>query len=436
MKKHARLIFIGAAVALLGLEAGSALHRLWHGDAARGNRGNAPIVGRVAASERSLRVRPSGSLSWFQIAPGAELRILDTLVTGPASSAILELHGGSRLFMKSSSLITLAPPAERDQAAAPAVVEVELGEVDVMPGGGPLTVRSEDGEQKFAGKGTATLRAAGATPDLLASKESEPSALIGSALSVLRFKPEIPAPSSSVRVPEKKSPVAMQWSGDEVQFIEISRDVAFKKPERITAKYGTAVATLAPGLYYWRTGTGDSRSESAFFKVVHDPTMPKPVKRAPAVAKKPTAVAAKPPPPPPPPPPAAAPLPAPEASKLTLSASTEGHDRSVQAVTLTDRPGSVSLRVTLQWQPVPGAAIYAIQISQAENFATPFEFTIAEPKSEFLVHLDSTSNYYWRVAAKSDRGDMGQWTQPQFLFSVIASETSEEGPEGGEDKED
>lgn len=72
---------------------------------------------------------------------------------------------------------------------------------------------------------------------------------------------------------------------------------------------------------------------------------------------------------------------------------------------------SADYEAVFAWEPVPGADIYTIEISDTMDFRSP-RLSKQIKRTEFVWSKFSLGTYYWRVAAGSTRGRMGLFSEP------------------------
>ena len=67
--------------------------------------------------------------------------------------------------------------------------------------------------------------------------------------------------------------------------------------------------------------------------------------------------------------------------------------------------------ILFQWQSVTGAATYGVQVSTDDGFATTaYEEDFLTGTAHEALGLAEGTTYYWRVRARTDGGDLGDWS--------------------------
>lgn len=93
---------------------------------------------------------------------------------------------------------------------------------------------------------------------------------------------------------------------------------------------------------------------------------------------------------------------------------------------LTPPDGSIGIainNVAFDWNSVPGATSYRIQISTSSNFGTTFVNQVTGSTSQYTHNTPSFTNnttYYWRVNA-TNSGGTGQWSQVWSFTTIEAA---------------
>lgn len=98
-----------------------------------------------------------------------------------------------------------------------------------------------------------------------------------------------------------------------------------------------------------------------------------------------------------------------------------------QAQAKTKEKKSADYEAVFAWEPVTGADLYTIEISDTPDFRTP-KISKTIKKTEFIWSKFSLGTYYWRVAAGSSKGRMG-------LFSEAAKVELDKLPENQADSD-
>ncbi len=88
-----------------------------------------------------------------------------------------------------------------------------------------------------------------------------------------------------------------------------------------------------------------------------------------------------------------------------------------------DNHQQTSLTPLLQWQPIPNAETYVIEISKTSDFQTLL-LTRKTRDNQFLVpQLDSLSTYYWRVKAFSDCSESTYSSTSEFTTDELVCQS-------------
>ncbi|MEZ0393001.1 MAG: hypothetical protein ACAH59_12345 [Pseudobdellovibrionaceae bacterium] len=75
------------------------------------------------------------------------------------------------------------------------------------------------------------------------------------------------------------------------------------------------------------------------------------------------------------------------------------------------KKNSADYEAVFAWEPVSGADIYTIEISDSADFRSP-KLSKQVKRTEFIWSGFSLGTYYWRVAAGSSKGRMGLFSEP------------------------
>ena len=76
-------------------------------------------------------------------------------------------------------------------------------------------------------------------------------------------------------------------------------------------------------------------------------------------------------------------------------------------------------RLVLSWEPVPGAARYALQVSRSRLFVDNLIDADSRTKTEATLELRGEGSFQWHVAAIGREGVQGPWSDPRS-FRVVA----------------
>jgi len=84
-------------------------------------------------------------------------------------------------------------------------------------------------------------------------------------------------------------------------------------------------------------------------------------------------------------------------------------------------------RLVLSWDPVPGAASYALQVSRSRLFVDNLIDVDSRTKTEATLELRGEGSFQWRVAAVTRDGLQGPWTEPRTIRVVAGVRSGERG---------
>jgi hypothetical protein len=82
--------------------------------------------------------------------------------------------------------------------------------------------------------------------------------------------------------------------------------------------------------------------------------------------------------------------------------------------------------LTLRWEPVEGAARYALQVSRSHLFVDNVIDVADRAKTTATLGLRGDGNFVWQVAAADRDGSLGPWSAPH-KFRVAASVDDDDG---------
>jgi len=78
------------------------------------------------------------------------------------------------------------------------------------------------------------------------------------------------------------------------------------------------------------------------------------------------------------------------------------------------KKSSADYEAVFAWEPVDGADVYTIEISETADFRTPQLSKIVK-KTQFIWSQFTLGTYFWRVAAGSSKGRMGVFSEPAIV---------------------
>ncbi len=101
---------------------------------------------------------------------------------------------------------------------------------------------------------------------------------------------------------------------------------------------------------------------------------------------------------------------------------------SVEELTvLSPEPGTLieTSSVSLEWEAVPNATFYVLQINPFNIFSIVFEEQLVEGTSETVTDLEADETYYWRVRPNNPYATCADWTSPASFSTGTVVSTNE-----------
>ena len=108
-----------------------------------------------------------------------------------------------------------------------------------------------------------------------------------------------------------------------------------------------------------------------------------------------------------------------ELQQVTQSGQTLSKPRPLPAIPALADPqdgqlfGLDAAQLVLTWQPVPGAARYALQVSRSQHFVDNIIDVEDRDNLKATLGLRGEGSFVWRVAAFGSEGVMGPWSAPR-----------------------
>jgi len=329
-------------------------------------------IGVVSEKRNNLKNRADGSLSWFPMAVGEEVHLNDTILTGPESTARLEITDQGEILLESNTLLRFSEGPKTQSGRLNLELVQGLLRVKTKKRGIPLQLKSHQlvlgpdsevvlSKPAMVNQSQVQVKSGEAKiiPDEATVADSKPQPTIalkvGEALQIqperalarletkLDIEAKYPAEHARLFAKSNMETVGIYWAGEEAQEVEISRDPDFLEPKRLRTAGRSVQAELTPGKYYWRV-----RREVAV-SAPHEFTLMPTVEY-----------------------------------KLLLPANAaavkEGAD------------------IVLKWGPIEGASHYLVEISRTEEFK---DYLMQSDVTEGETTLKGiqAGTYYWRVRA-------------------------------------
>jgi len=331
-------------------------------------------IGKVAEKRNQLKSRGEASLTWFPLGQGEAVHLHDSVLTGPDSSARLEIVGQGEILLESNTLVRFSETA-RDQAEGRLRLDLTQGLVRVrsktlavplhlkkhrlllgpetelvlskppMVDESQLQVRSGEvkviSDEKENGQpGTRT--------DSLTLKKGEAIQVqaergLARLETSLNIDPKYPVDRARLFAKGNVESIGIYWSGEEANEVEISREPEFLEPRRLRSAGRSVQAELVAGKYYWR------------------------VRRDIAVSG---------------------------TKEFTLMPPVTYHLLAPPENTAVKEGTSVELK----WEAVPGASHYLVEISRTEEFKDYLLQSDVTDTSTKLPGIQA-GTYFWRVRA-------------------------------------
>lgn len=338
-------------------------------------------IGVVAEKRNVLKNRGDGSLSWFPMGTGEEVHLNDTLLTGPDSTARLEIVSQGEILLESNTLLKFSEGPKTQDGRLNLELVQGLLRVRTKKGALPMHMKSHS---LMLGPGTEIVLSRPALMDQSQvqvkageakiipdeeigadGKKQAPITLkVGEALQMqtqralarletkLAIEPKYPVPQARIFAKGNVETIGIYWDGEEAREVEISREPDFLAPRRLRTSGRSVQADFTPGKYYWRARRDVAVSPALEFTLM------------PAVQY-----------------------------KLV-------HPENESAV----KEGAT---VTLKWEPVVGASHYLVEISRTEDFK---DYLVQSDVNDVETQLKGiqAGNYFWRVRAVHP--EWGPWS--------------------------
>lgn len=347
-------------------------------------------IGHVVEKRNVLKSRGEASLTWYPLGNNDVIHLRDSLLTGPDSTARLELQGKGEILLESNTLVRFG---ENNHATNNQLLNLELGQgvvrVRARKVAVPFKLRnhrlilSPDSElvlskPPMAEQSQVQVKSGEVKviPDTEEeAKNSPPSAVkkdalvvpltlkVGEALQVqpqrgiarietsLNIEPKYPVDHARIFAKNNLESISIYWSGEEAKEVELSREPEFLDSRKLRTSGRSVQAELVPGRYYWRVRRDVAMSAPREFTLM---------------------------------PPVQYNLISPADKSFVKEGST----------------------VELRWDEVRGASHYVIEISRTEEFK---EYLLQSDVTENLSKLPAIKAgiYFWRVRAAHP--EWGQW---------------------------
>jgi len=331
-------------------------------------------IGKVAEKRNQLKSRGDASLTWFPLGQGERVHLHDSVLTGPDSSARLEIEGQGEILLESNTLVRFAETA-KDQAEGRLSLDLAQGlvrvrsktlsvplhlrkhrlllgpDTELVLSKPPLVEQSQlqvrSGEVKVISEEGKDGKAGSATDSLILKK--------GEAIQVqserglarletsLNIDPKYPVDRARLFAKGNVESIGIYWSGEEASEVEISREPDFLQPRRLRTAGRSVQAELVAGKYYWRVRRDIAVSGTKEFTLM------------------------------------------PPVTYKLLS----------PAENMAVKEGS---SVELKWEAVPDASHYLVEISRTEEFK---DYLLQSDVTDTSTKLPSiqAGTYFWRVRA-------------------------------------
>lgn len=263
--------------------------------------GSSRAIGQVLERTKDLKNRRPRSLTWYPAAPGDAIHLQDTLLTGPFSTARIQVEGAGEILLEPNTLLRFSGD-QTGWRSAPLALELAQGRARVRSAQSEIKVRVRDREFELAKAAEVVvtseplaastrvevkvgeihvpgLSAPGQTPQ--GSSDAPVSIPAGEVLEVgearelsrvvreLKFEPVAPRPGEVIELLADKADkgIDLRWTGDSDVVLEIARDESFSEPKRLEPSGNEARVKLAWGRHYWRARRGEQLAETVGFEL-------------------------------------------------------------------------------------------------------------------------------------------------------------------------
>jgi len=101
-----------------------------------------------------------------------------------------------------------------------------------------------------------------------------------------------------------------------------------------------------------------------------------------------------------------------------------GYGKSPAKPTLLSPGQGISIAFTdrvLDWTDLPDIQSYHVQVDDNDDFSSPFISDISVKNSDFTISvpLEYNMTYYWRISAKYDWANWGDWSETRMFTTIV-----------------
>lgn len=252
------------------------------------------MVGEVIEKKNSLKDRGLSSLTWYPLAKGDGVRLNDSLMTGPRSSARIRMLSEGEIELGPDTLISLS--IERSfQKGRVVNLEINQGTVRIKSRKTPMAIRVKEQKLQLTSESEvvvsekpmepkSNIKVEKGTLEVIDPKQEKATAVLtlhqGETLQVapsrevtkiqtrLELRAKFPSPGERIVAGETQEKIVFQWEGVSAESVEVDGESNFFSPLKFKSDGNKARGELPSGMYYWRIVQGELVSSPAQFTLM------------------------------------------------------------------------------------------------------------------------------------------------------------------------